>query len=278
MVNKMKKLFICVLKKGKFDETFGMKLFLDPTTWIDTNLPLDLSIPLRNDELNPRAWYVDPPHFEPVRANGFVGSVKEGGSVNFRDIFFNPHGHGTHTECLGHITEEVYSINQSMNSFMCKAQVISIHPQEFINPADNREDRIIRVEQLEGIQVEEGTEAIVIRTLPNLIEKRSMNYSSMNPAYLEENCIEFFDRLGIRHLLIDTPSVDREEDGGKLAFHHAYWKVPQQPHFKRTITEMIFVPDSVEDGSYLLDLQVASFENDASPSRPVLYSINKDKN
>ncbi|MGO3156445.1 MAG: cyclase family protein, partial [Mesonia sp.] len=29
----------------------------------------------------------------------------------------------------------------------------------------------------------------------------------------------------------------------------------------------------VEDGNYLLNLQIASFHNDASPSKPVLYKI-----
>jgi len=40
-----------------------------------------------------------------------------------------------------------------------------------------------------------------------------------------------------------------------------------------TITEMIFVEETVSDGSYILNLQIASFENDASPSKPVLYAI-----
>ncbi len=40
-----------------------------------------------------------------------------------------------------------------------------------------------------------------------------------------------------------------------------------------TITEMIYVSDEVEDGDYILNLQIASFENDASPSKPVLYKI-----
>ena len=40
-----------------------------------------------------------------------------------------------------------------------------------------------------------------------------------------------------------------------------------------TITEMIFVQDAIEDGTYLLNLQIASFENDASPSKPILYAI-----
>jgi len=49
--------------------------------------------------------------------------------------------------------------------------------------------------------------------------------------------------------------------------------VPENPDYTRTITELIYVPNSVTDGEYLLELQVAAFENDASPSRPVLYNI-----
>jgi len=36
---------------------------------------------------------------------------------------------------------------------------------------------------------------------------------------------------------------------------------------------MVFVPNEVSDGNYVLNLQIASFENDASPSKPILYSI-----
>jgi hypothetical protein len=94
-----------------------MKLFLKEGRYIDTDQPIDISIPLVSGKENLTAWYVDPPRFEPVRANGFIGSVAEGGSVNFKDIYFNPHGHGTHTECLGHITRDVYSVNKSLRTF-----------------------------------------------------------------------------------------------------------------------------------------------------------------
>lgn len=252
-----------------------MRLHLDNDKYIETEDFYDLSIPLRNDNLNPRAWYVDIPKFEPVRANGFVGSVKEGGSVNFRDIFFNPHGHGTHTECLGHITETVYSINETMRSFFCKALVISIQPREIINPLDNKTDHVIELDQLMAVVPEAGTEAVIIRTLPNDLAKRSMDYSSKNAPYLNVEAIRYFDQYGIKHLLIDTPSVDREEDGGELAFHHAFWRVPQDPDHLRTITEMVFVPTEVVDDTYILNLQVAAFENDAAPSRPVIHRIHK---
>lgn len=251
-----------------------MKLFLDLNTWIDTTKPLDISIPLQNNEQNLRAWYVDSPVIEPVRANGFVGAVIEGGSVNFRNIFFNPHGHGTHTECLGHITEQVYSVNKTLNNYFCKAQVISITPDQIKNE-DGSLDFVVTIKHMENITVENNVEAIIIRTLPNLVDKKHRNYSGTNPAFLDVNCIDFFDQHQIKHLLIDTPSVDREVDAGVLAFHHAFWQIPENPNFERTITELIFVEDFIADGVYVLDLQTAPFENDATPSRPVLYTIQK---
>jgi hypothetical protein len=40
-----------------------------------------------------------------------------------------------------------------------------------------------------------------------------------------------------------------------------------------TITEFIFVPNTVLDGTYFLNLQIAPFENDATPSKPILYKV-----
>ena len=73
--------------------------------------------------------------------------------------------------------------------------------------------------------------------------------------------------------MIDLPSVDAEEDGGELAAHHAFWNYPAQPRMDSTITEMIFVDDKIKDGLYLLNIQIASIESDASPSKPVLYEL-----
>jgi kynurenine formamidase len=250
-----------------------MRLFLSPDQYIETNHPLDISLPLSDTSDNPRAWYVDTPKFEPVRANGYIGSIKEGGSVNFRNIFFNPHGHGTHTECLGHITEEIYSINDTMKTFMCVAQLVSISPKKKLFMENDEQDDMITIDQLMALEIASNVDALILRTLPNEEAKKHKNYSSTNPPYMDVKCIEFFNKHKIKHLLIDTPSVDRESDGGELAFHHAYWGVPDNMNFDRTITELIFVEDEIVDGTYILDLQVAPFENDAAPSRPVLYKI-----
>jgi hypothetical protein len=77
----------------------------------------------------------------------------------------------------------------------------------------------------------------------------------------------------VEHLLIDMPSIDREMDEGKLLAHHAFWQYPENTQFHKTITEFIYVNNEIIDGTYLLNLQIASFENDASPSKPVLYKI-----
>jgi hypothetical protein len=93
--------------------------------------------------------------------------------------------------------------------------------------------------------------------------------------------MKLISQLNVNHLLVDIPSVDRTFDEGKLSAHHIYWDVKQgshdvdtQNHSLKTITEMIYVPDEVEDGVYLLNLQIAPFVSDASPSRPVLFRIN----
>ena len=240
---------------------------------VDLSKPIDISIPLTNTDANPIAWYIEKPVIEPVRFGDWIGKVSEGSSTNFNAIFFNPHGHGTHTECLGHITTEFYSVNQALQQFFFVAELISIAPEKI------DEDLVITQSQIEKALKGKTPEAIVIRTLPNKSAKLSMKYSNSNPPYLSEAAAFYIRNCGVQHLLIDLPSVDKEHDEGKLLAHKAFWNVTDVQHLNKearlnaTITEMIFVADEVLDGSYLLNLQMASFENDASPSKPILYAI-----
>ena len=65
---------------------------------IDLSKPFDISLPLSNTNANPIAWYIEKPVIEPVTFGDWVGKVSEGSSTHFTNIFFNPHGHSTHTE------------------------------------------------------------------------------------------------------------------------------------------------------------------------------------
>ncbi|CAM3337990.1 Cyclase family protein [Flavobacterium longum] len=244
------------------------------TFQVDLSKPIDISIPLTHTDDNPIAWYLDKPEITPVRMVDWIGKVSEGkSSTNFNNIFFNPHGHGTHTECLGHITGDFYSVNQALKTFFFTAELISVKPYE------QGEDHVITNIQMRAALEGKTPEAVVIRTLPNETAKKSRKYSNTNPPYLDHAAAAFLRELGVKHLLIDLPSVDREHDEGKLLAHKAFWKVTDVNNLNddtrhdATITELIYVPDHVEDGSYLLNLQIASFENDASPSKPILYAI-----
>jgi arylformamidase len=232
----------------------------------DLGKPVDISIPLRAGKDNVSAWYVEPVKIEPVRMGDWVGDVKEGGSVNFRNIMFNPHGNGTHTECVGHISKEDYSINKCLTKFFFIAELVTILPGTLENG-----DRVITRAHIETVLGEKRPEAIVIRTLSNPPEKANMQYSNTNPPYLHHEAALFIHEIGVDHLLIDLPSVDREQDEGKLLAHRAFWQYPHNTQAQRTITELIYVPNNVYDGTFLLNLQIASFENDASPSKPVLF-------
>lgn len=234
---------------------------------IDLSKPLDISISIKGNHSNVNAWYIEEPKIIPHSEGEFIGKVSEGASTNFNDIWFNPHAHGTHTECVGHITEEFHSVNQNLKQFFFLAELITIAPEKL------GDDFVISKKQLQYAIKNSKCKALVIRTIPNLKEKLSKQYSNTNPPYLLEEAAKFLVEIGVEHLLIDLPSVDKEKDEGKLLAHNTFWNTSGQLREEATITEFIFVDNTIKDGRYMLNIQVAPFENDASPSRPVLYKI-----
>lgn len=234
---------------------------------IDLSKPLDISMPIISSKKNVNAWYIDEPKIEPIKDGEWIASVSEGASVNFNNIYFNPHAHGTHTECAGHITEKVYSINQNLKTFFFLAEVITVAPE------NDNEDKIISKKQLQFALGNKKRDAIILRTIPNTREKLSRQYSHTNWPYLKEDAVKFMVSKGVKHLLIDLPSIDKEKDGGELLGHNAFWNTKGKLRLDATITELIYVSNKIEDGEYFLNLQIAPFENDASPSKPILYKV-----
>jgi kynurenine formamidase len=235
----------------------------------DLSKGVDLSFPLTPGMNNPTAWYCGPVTMEPVKGEGFVGAVSQGGSVNFRTITFNPHGHGTHTESYGHIAPEIFPVNQSLTQFFFPAVVVTILPEPY------GEDLRLTTSAIAAAlrSYNAGFKAVIFRTSASHSGPMVKDYSHTNPPYLEAEAAAYLRDLGVEHLLIDLPSVDREVDGGALLAHRAFWNYPDAPREKATITELIHVPAALADGAYLLLLMLPNMENDAAPSRPILYPI-----
>ncbi|MBR9978292.1 MAG: cyclase family protein [Bacteroidetes bacterium] len=126
----------------------------------------------------------------------------------------------------------------------------------------------------------EFMQALILRTTPNTTEKISRRYTTDAAPFFSLEAIDLIRTMGVRHLLVDIPSLDRAFDQGIMAAHHLFWDVPygsnDVPNAQAspaTVTEMIFVPDDIPDGCYILDIQIAAFVSDAAPSRPILYPL-----
>lgn len=240
-----------------------MKLARLPTPFAD------LSIPLDPRGAQPNAYGVPPATARPYSGEGFVLDVSAGSSVNCEVIEFIAHCHGTHTESVGHITRERFHLSKVELPLFLPCAVISVMPH----------GRAIRAEHLGGVP--EQVEALVVRTLPNDASKRTRRWENDTTPYFTPEAMHEIRAKGANHLLVDLPSVDPLYDNGVLAAHRVFWDVapgsvelPSEEARRRTITEMIFVPDrEVPDGRYLLTIQTPPLVSDAVPSRPLLFKL-----
>lgn len=235
----------------------------------DLSAPIDISLSVGQV----KCFYAPDLDTAPYESGAFIGSVKAGAPVNFYNVFFNPHGNGTHTESLGHITTKQESVNKQLKSFHFVSYLVSVPLEK-----KGKADQVINLAALKKALGDHIPKAIIIRTRPNRSNKRKKDYSGTNPPYMEAKAMRYLVKIGVEHVLIDLPSVDREVDKGKLAAHHIFWGLEKNAKKKRshcTITELIFVDNSIKDGWYFLNLQIAPFELDASPSKPIIYQLNK---
>lgn len=236
----------------------------------DLSTAVDISLHI-NPLHAPSAFGLPAASFEPFRVGGFVGSIEEGGPVRCEIVTLAPHGNGTHTECVGHIAGQRYNVSEFMTDLLDEAELVTVAT----SVVDG--DAVVTAADLLSSWKKYDTTTLIIRTCPNGESKRTMRWSGGNPPYIHIDAMDLIVKYGIRHLMVDIPSVDREEDQGALVSHHRFWQWPENPRLDCTITELIYVPDSIQDGRYLVMFNVAPFDGDAAPSRPrVMKPMNED--
>lgn len=237
---------------------------------VDLSCPISISIPIAHGA-TPNAFHLPYPEFAPFRAGDFVGSVEEGGPVRCDVVTFAPHGNGTHTECVGHIAGQAYVLTDCLRSPISMARLVTVSLEQ--------SDRGLVVSRnaiedaLKGVQ----TPSLVVRTLPNHASKRSQVWSGANPPFVHADAMKLIVDAGIQNLIIDLPSVDPEEDGGALEAHHIFWQWPHAPRVHCTISELVFIPDTVPDGLYGICIGAAPFVADAAPSWIALFPTKKQE-
>ena len=213
--------------------------------------------------------------------------VSSGAPVNCVGVSFCAHSSGTHTECIGHVTLEHTTLRDvaSLPAPPMPALLVTVAPAalgaapaaESGGPNAAPDDLVVSAAAFRdavaalGLApgVAEGVRAVVLRTSPHYARKT--DYTGTNPPYLTEEfakgIVAAFPKF--THLVVELPSVDREDDGGTLLSHRAVFSDPNN-----TITELakLPVPADLPDGVVVLDLQVPPIDMDAAPSRPVLYA------
>ncbi len=236
---------------------------------IDLEDPIPIGIPFK-DRSPLRCFGAPPLSFDPLISGDFTGAIEAGAPVNFYNVKWNPHGNGTHTESVRHISNLPVFIGEIPGKQMFFARLITVRPEE-----NDKGDLVISSLQMKEILSgsTDNIEALIVRTLPNAPAKMNTDYTDTNPPYFDPKALDFVRESGIHHLLTDLPSVDREQDGGQLAAHKAFWNYPSNPRTTATITELIYVPDTIPDGLYMLYLQILQIQLDACPTSPVIYAI-----
>ena len=259
---------------------------------IDTDKSIEISIPLDFEGPQPNIYDTPTAKSEIFQYGDVIGDTRKGGSCNFQSYNIYTHFNGTHTECIGHITNERISVHDILKDGFITASLVTIEPEpahatdDTYIPIKNKEDHLITkkilYDKLHGI-APDFLQGLIIRTLPNDDSKKFRKYMQQPAAFFSVEAMEYLLELKIKHLILDLPSVDRAIDEGELTCHHLFWELAQGTHelkgkapSKKTITEMAYIPKEVKDDTYLLNIQIPDFVADAAPCRLFIYKIEKN--
>jgi arylformamidase len=256
---------------------------------IDFGKAIDISIPLDFHGPQPNVYGVNTAAAAACRTGDLVGDTRLGGSCNFEQFTFIPHCNGTHTECVGHITSERINIRNCLRDPFVPSTLVTILPVPAFALEDagaaSTTDADILISRpaleaaLHGCD-KNFLRGLIIRTLPNSEDKKTLVYGERGSPFFTSGAMELIRELGVDQLVVDFPSIDRLFDEGKMLNHRLYWNVDpgsfnvkSESRLGATITEMAYIENSVSDGNYFLNLQIAPFVADASPSRPLLFRV-----
>ena len=237
---------------------------------MNTDEGMDLSI--RNDFSGsaPIFYGSEQPKANALRSNDFIGDIKEGGSCNVPVVTLDIHCTGTHTESIAHVIDSEEKISDVCPYGMIPAWLTSVelceanHTNESYH-CDIASNLLITKKELQK-NISESYSALIIRTLPNDDSKKTRDYDVKPAPFFTNDAIDHINELGVKHLLVDIPSIDKANDGGQLENHKRFFKQG------KTISELLFIPNDLKDGFGFLQIQIPNWGLDVAPSRPIFYS------
>jgi kynurenine formamidase len=246
----------------------------------DFSRPHSIAIPLDFAGPQPSCFDAPPATARPLFANA---------SCHCELLALAPHCNGTHTECVGHVTDDRIAVSDQLRGGVLLALLVSIEPVAAGNSSEGSDptpavgDRLVTAAAIAAACARHpgpAPSALVIRTLGNG-EGPMRSYQGPSPApFLSRQAAAWLVERGIEHLVLDLPSADRAADGGRLTAHRTFFGLPPGSRLAReakrpqaSITELAWIAPEIADGFYVLDLQIPAFLTDAAPCRPLLYAV-----
>ena len=270
-----------------------IKLSIDSQNYsADLSLGKSIAITLKPNENQPNHFGAPNATSQTLEVGDYIGDTRRGGSCNVNILNIIPHCNGTHTESVSHIIDELFPVYKIAGDATFPSVLISVKATraEGINekyiPFFDESSLIISRKILEEKLVlfsDTQLQGLVVRTLDNDVSKKHAIYDSDNyPPYFTNDAMKYLVERGVRHLMVDFPSVDKMYDEGLLSNHRIFWninptetKINSESTIEKTITEMVFVDNTIVDGLYICNLQLPKIKTDAVPSSPLLYLLEK---
>ena len=92
----------------------------------DVGSPVSIAIPLDFTGAQPSCFDAPRAASRPLRVGPFVGDTRAGGSCNCEILTLAPHCNGTHTECVGHLTEDRVAVSECVAGGLCLARLVTV--------------------------------------------------------------------------------------------------------------------------------------------------------
>ncbi len=210
-----------------------------------------------------------------LQVGPFLGAVERGASCNCATLTLTPHCHGTHTECLGHLTAERIDAWRIVPRGLMNAVLVTAKPEERVVSRAALAAALQRT--IPAMPPMHDVTALILRT----------GCADDAMAHLSPDAAALLVEHGILHVVLDMASMDPAEDGGELAAHRVFFGLPARhrdgsvtralearaERSRCSITELARIPPELADGACLLQLAVPELDGDAVPSSPLLYPL-----
>lgn len=240
-------------------ELNGLRVMIDE--------PIEISVPLRFDATQSYPFGIQ----HPRRKRLFDLQGEDRGCI-CDEISFCPHTHTTHVESAAHVDPKTPSTLNILRRLPPLLTALLVDA-----PLCKQSNQIAEALLVDNIKVHctiekpSSIDALILRTgsVSLVISSFSLGFSFITTQTLSK-----INELcpALRVLLIDSVSIDPENDNGQLLAHRSFLLsgVPND----RLVVELCHLPHSITPGVYALSLNAAAFDaSDAIPCRPVIYSL-----